>query len=175
MFRKKHPEAVDELKTAFSIRSEYVALGLIKSNDTLQQILTFATMLVQNKEFDSAVEVLDFCESTIVEVMVTNNLDYGMCDFYRGVIAYTLSQPKIAEQHLLNADAVFNSVMNEDTENDYSKSTKQYLYSLYTRWHKLEMAEKYRITPSKPILFHNNYKPNNFLTFNHTKNSDFLP
>lgn len=52
-----------------------------------------ANMLVQNKEYDSALEIIDFCESTIDEVMGRNNLDYGMCEFYRGVIAYTRSQP----------------------------------------------------------------------------------
>ena len=62
-------------------------------------------MLVQNKEYDSALEVIDFCESTIEEVMDTNNLDYGMCEFYRGVIAYTRSQPVIAEQHRKNRNS----------------------------------------------------------------------
>jgi tetratricopeptide (TPR) repeat protein len=144
LFRKKHEEAVAELKTAFSIRKEYANLGLIESNDTLQQTLTLANMLVQNKEFDSALEVLDFCESTIVEVMGTNNLDYGMCELYRGVIAYTRSQPQIAEQHLLNADAVFRNVMNENPGNDYSKSTARFLYSLYMRWRKTELADAYK-------------------------------
>lgn len=144
LFRKKHEEAVTELKTAFSIRSEYANLGLIESNDTLQQTLTLANMLVQNNEFDSALEVLDFCESTIVEVMGTNNLDYGMCELYRGVIAYTRSQPQIAELHLLNADAVFRDVMNESPDNDYSKSTARFLYNLYMRWSKPQLAETYR-------------------------------
>ena len=107
LFRKKREEAVTELKTAFAVRREYVGLGLIENNDTLQQTLTLANMLVQNKEYVSALEIIDFCESTIDEVMGRNNLDYGMCEFYRGVIAYTRSQPVIAEQHLLNADAVF--------------------------------------------------------------------
>lgn len=91
-------------------------------------------MLVQNREYDSALEVIDFCESTIEEVMGTDNLDYGLCEFYRGVIAYTRSQPVIAEQHLLNADAVFRDVMSENPDNDYSKSTARFLYSLYKRW-----------------------------------------
>ena len=107
LFRKKLEEAVSELKTAFTVRREYASLGLIENNDTLQQTLSLANMLVQNKEYDSALEIIDFCESTIDEVMGRNNLDYGMCEFYRGVIAYTRSQPVIAEQHLLNADAVF--------------------------------------------------------------------
>ena len=66
-----------------------------------------------------------------------------MCEFYRGVIAYTRSQPVIAEQHLLNADAVFHAVMKENPDNDYSKSTARYLYSLYMRWGKKELAEQY--------------------------------
>ena len=69
-------------------------------------------MLVQNKEYDSALEIIDFCESTIDEVMGRNNLDYGMCEFYRGVIAYTRSA--------------------------------RYLYSLYMRWGKKELAEQYK-------------------------------
>lgn len=144
LFRKKREEAVSELKTAFTVRREYASLGLIENNDTLQQTLSLANMLVQNKEYDSALEVIDFCESTIEEVIGTNNLDYGLCEFYRGVIAYTRSQPKIAEQHLLNADAVFHAVMNENLDNDYSKSTARYLYSLYMRWGKKELAEQYK-------------------------------
>jgi len=144
LFRKKLEEAVSELKTAFTVRREYASLGLIENNDTLQQTLSLANMLVQNKEYDSALEIIDFCESTIDEVMGRNNLDYGMCEFYRGVIAYTHSQPVIAEQHLLNADAVFHAVMNENPDNDYSKSTARYLYSLYMRWGKKELAEQYK-------------------------------
>ena len=143
LFRKKREEAVTELKTAFTVRREYASLGLIENNDTLQQTLSLANMLVQNKEYDSALEVIDFCESTIEEVIGTNNLDYGLCEFYRGVIAYTRSQPVIAEQHLLNADAVFHDVMNENPDNDYSKSTARYLYSLYMRWGRKELAEQY--------------------------------
>lgn len=144
LFRKKREEAVTELKTAFAVRSEYASLGLIENNDTLQQTLSLANMLVQNKEYDSALEVIDFCESTIEEVIGTNNLDYGLCEFYRGVIAYTRSQPVIAEQHLLNADAVFHAVMNENPDNDYTKSTARFLYSLYMRWGKPELASNYK-------------------------------
>ena len=51
----------------------------------------------------------------------------------------------IAEQHLLNADAVFHAVMNENPDNDYSKSTARYLYSLYMRWGKKgRLAEQYK-------------------------------
>ncbi len=144
LFRKKREEAVSELKTAFTVRREYASLGLIENNDTLQQTLSLTNMLVQNKEYDSALEVIDFCESTIEEVIGTNNLDYGLCEFYRGVIAYTRSQPVIAEQHLLNADAVFRDVMNENPDNGYSKSTARFLYSLYKRWGKPTLAEQYK-------------------------------
>ena len=67
-----------------------------------------------------------------------------MCEFYRGVIAYTRSQPVIAEQHLLNADAVFRDVMSENPDNDYSKSTARFLYSLYKGWGKPKLASKYK-------------------------------
>lgn len=75
LFRKKREEAVTELKTAFTVRREYASLGLIENNDTLQQALSLANMLVQNKEYDSALEVIDFCESTITEIMGTNNVN----------------------------------------------------------------------------------------------------
>lgn len=42
------------------------------------------------------------------------------------------------------ADAVFHAVMNENPDNDYSKSTARYLYSLYMRWGKKELAEQYK-------------------------------
>ena len=90
-------------------------------------------------------------ESTIGEVIGTNNLDYGLCEFYRGVIAYTRSQPVIAEQHLLNADAVFHDVMNENPDNNYSKSTARYLYSLYMRWGKPELL----LVTLNRIYYHN--------------------
>ena len=41
------------------------------------------------------------------------------------------------------ADAVFHAVMNENPDNDYSKSTARYLYRLYMRWGKKELAEQY--------------------------------
>lgn len=116
LFRKKQEEALAELKTAFAVRSEYASLGLIENNDTLQQTLTLANMLVQNKEYDSALEVIVFCESTIEEVMGTNNLGYGMCEFYRGVIAYTRSQPIIAEKHLLNAESSLICLNRDNTD-----------------------------------------------------------
>ena len=106
--------------------------------------LSLANMLVQNKEYDSALELLISVNPPLMKLWVENNLDYGMCEFYRGVIAYTRSQPVIAEQHLLNADAVFHAVMNENPDNDYSKSTARYLYSLYMRWGKKELAEQYK-------------------------------
>ena len=51
---------------------------------------------------------------------------------------------KTYPQHLLNADVVFRDVMNENPDNDYSKSTARYLYSLYMRWGKKELAEQYK-------------------------------
>ena len=127
----------------------FLFCGYLRQKDSYKHYRTAdiffcVKLLVQNKEYDSALEVIDFCESTIEEVIGTNNLDYGLCEFYRGVIAYTRSQPVIAEQHLLNADAVFHAVMNEKPDNDYTKSTARFLYSLYMRWGKPELASNYK-------------------------------
>lgn len=54
------------------------------------------------------------------------------------------NKKKTYPQHLLNADVVFRDVMNENPDNDYSKSTARYLYSLYMRWGKKELAEQYK-------------------------------
>ena len=56
------------------------------------------------------------------------------------------NKKKTYPQHLLNADVVFRDVMNENPDNDYSKSTARYLYSLYMRWNKPKLAEKCRQT-----------------------------
>ncbi len=112
LFRKKLEEAVSELKTAFTVRREYAKYWIDRIMIPCSRHSHLLTCWCRMR-YDSALEIIDFCESTIDEVMGRNNLDYGMCEFYRGVIAYTRSQPVIAEQHLLNADAVFHAVMNE--------------------------------------------------------------
>ena len=98
-------------------------------------------------------EIIDFCESTIDEVMGRNNLDYGMCEFYRGVIClYPFSACDSRTAPAFNADAVFHAVMNENPDNDYSKSTARYLYSLYMRWGKKELAEQYKKNTNQHAL-----------------------
>ncbi len=120
-----------------------------------------AQLLFPRKEYDNAIKKYKKAIALMENYHKTNTADarsanllsnlhnnlstaYRMCEFYRGVIAYTRSQPVIAEQHLLNADAVFHAVMNENPDNDYSKSTARYLYSLYMRWGKKELAEQYK-------------------------------
>ena len=135
------PELVERIEYVMNLMDES---NHISACDKALLLDYKAQLLFPRKEYDSALEVIDFCESTIEEVIGTNNLDYGLCEFYCGVIAYTRSQPVIAEQHLLNADAVFHAVMNEKPDNDYTKSTARYLYSLYMRWGKNELAEQYK-------------------------------
>ena len=63
---------------------------------------------------------------------------------FANVIGVLLENKKTYPQHLLNAEVVFREVMNENPENAYSKCTARYLYSLYMRWGKKELAEQYK-------------------------------
>ena len=47
-----------------------------------------------------------------------------------------------AERHLISAGAIITDVMG--TDNDYMKTVYRYLHSLYTRWKKPELAQKYK-------------------------------
>lgn len=48
----------------------------------------------------------------------------------------------LIQQHLLQAEQIVFSVMGAD--NDYMKTIYRHLYSLYARWNKPELAEKYK-------------------------------
>lgn len=47
-----------------------------------------------------------------------------------------------AETYLLSAETIITDVMG--TNNEYTKSVYKYLYNLYARWHKTELAGEYR-------------------------------
>lgn len=47
-----------------------------------------------------------------------------------------------AERHLLSAETIIADV--RGTDNDYMKTVYRYLHSLYTRWKKPELAQKYK-------------------------------
>jgi len=52
-----------------------------------------------------------------------------------------LQKPE-AERHLLSAKTIMFDVMG--TDNNYMKMVYRYLHSLYTRWWKPELAQKYK-------------------------------
>lgn len=58
-----------------------------------------------------------------------------------GVLALSEGIPAKAETYLLSAESIITNVMG--TDNEYTKSVYKYLYNLYARWNKLEMAEEY--------------------------------
>ena len=55
---------------------------------------------------------------------------------------YALNKTTNAETYLLSAETVFDNILEE--ENGYSKTTCQYLYNLYRRWQKPELADEYK-------------------------------
>lgn len=59
-----------------------------------------------------------------------------------GVLALSERIPDKAENYLLSAESIITGVMG--TDNEYTKSVYKYLYNLYARWNKPELAEKYR-------------------------------
>lgn len=59
-----------------------------------------------------------------------------------GVLALSEGIPAKAENYLFSAESIITDIMG--TDNEYTKSVYKYLYNLYARRHKPELAEKYR-------------------------------
>lgn len=141
LMMKKSKETAEALKTAINIRREYAHLGLIESHDMLQQMLNLSNMLLLSKENDMALQVLSTYEALVLEYEGSHSFDYGVCELMHGVIALSTGNATEAENRLLSAESIIGDVMGCD--NDYMKSVYQYLYYLYTRWNKSELAFKY--------------------------------
>lgn len=149
LLNKKPDNAAMYLKKAFELRGEYANLGTITQHDTLQQTVNFANMMIQAGEYKKATDLIEFCEQIVLANADTKSFDYGICQFLRGVMAYHQGNPVIAEKSLLDAESIL-SAYTED-EGYYLKNTRHFLYSLYSRWRKPELAEKYKellISPS---------------------------
>lgn len=142
LYLKKIKEAAEALKKAFEIRKKYEHLGLMESHDTLQQMANLANMLIIGNELAQARELLNLYESVISEYENEECLDYGFCQTMFGILYYREGKADEAERHLLSAETVIADVMG--TNNDYMKTVCRYLYSLYTRWKKPELARNYR-------------------------------
>ena len=139
---KKPSEAATALKKALSIRSQHNELGLMESHDLLQQLINLTNMLILAKDYDMASQVLALYENTVLEHEGSQTFDYGICQFMNGVLALSEGIPAKAETYLLSAETIITDVMG--TDNKYTKSVYKYLYSLYARWHKTELAGEYR-------------------------------
>ena len=139
---KKPSEAATALKRALSIRSQHNELGLIESHDLLQQLINLTNMLILAKDYDRASQILALYENTVLEHEGSQTFDYGICQFMNGVLALSEGIPAKAETYLLSAETIITDVMG--TDNKYTKSVYKYLYNLYARWHKTELAGEYR-------------------------------
>ena len=138
----KSKDAVTTLKVAFEVRQKYADYGLLETHDTLQQMMNLVNMLILSKDFDAAEDLTTFYENLVLENLGKDCIDYGVCLLAKGIISYALKKTSNAEIFLLSAEAVFNDILEED--NGYSKTTCQYLYNLYRRWQKPELAEEYK-------------------------------
>ena len=142
LYLRKEKEAAEALRTAFQIRTEYAHLGLIESHDTLQQIMNLVNMLLLGKEWEQARQILSLYESLVLEYESAECLDYGVCQTMYGILALGEKKPADAERHLLQAEQIISPIMGID--NDYTKTVYRHLYSLYARWNKPELAQKYK-------------------------------
>lgn len=140
----KKTEAADELKKAFAIRKDYAHLGTMENNDTIQQTMHLAGQLMAMKNYDEAEDILNFCESIIKEYMGSTNLDFGICKFYQGIMLYHKSNFVLAEKPFLEAHTIFEQILETTPEHNYLYSSRKYLYSLYMRMGKPELARQYK-------------------------------
>lgn len=138
----KSKDAVTTLKAAFEVRQKYANYGLLETQDTLQQMMNLVNMLILSKDFDAAENLTAFYENLVLENLGKDCIDYGVCLLAKGIISFSLGKAANAETYLLSAEAVFDDILEED--NGYSKTTCQYLYNLYRRWSKPELAEGYK-------------------------------
>ena len=139
---KKPSEAATALKKALSIRSQHNELGLMESHDLLQQLINLTNMLILAKDYDMAAQVLTLYENTVLEHKGSQIFDYGICQFMNGVLALSEGIPAKAETYLLSTETIITDVMG--TDNKYTKSVYKYLYNMYARWHKTELAGEYK-------------------------------
>lgn len=142
LYLKKMKEAAEALKKAFELLKKHEHLGLMESHDTMQQIGNLANMLIVGKEYPQARELLTLYESLISEYENEECLDYGFCQTMFGILCYREGKATEAERHLLSAETIISDVMG--TDNDYMKTVYRNLHSLYIRWKKPALAQKYK-------------------------------
>ncbi len=85
---KKQNDAANAIKKAFRLREEYSDLGTVAQHDTLQQTVTLANMMIQSGEYQKATNLIEFCETIILDYSDIKSFDYGICQFLCGIMAY---------------------------------------------------------------------------------------
>lgn len=139
---KKQNDTANALKKAFRLREEYASLGTIAQHDTLQQTINLANIMIHSGAYQDAANLIEFCETFILDYSDIKSFDYGICQFLRGIMTYRQRNPVLAETALLEAENILSSYTEDDGY--YLKNTRHFLYSLYSRWRKPELAEKYK-------------------------------
>lgn len=104
--------------------------------------MNLVNMLLLGKEWEQAKQILSLYESLILKYESAKCLDYGVCQTMYGILSIGEKKPADAERYLLQAEQIISPVMGND--NDYTKTVYRHLYSLYTRWNKPELAQKYK-------------------------------
>lgn len=99
-------------------------------------------MMIQAGEYRNAANLIEFCETIILDYSDIKSFDYGICQFLRGIMAYRQGKPVLAEKSLLEAENILSAYTEDDGY--YLKNTRHFLYSLYSRWRKSELAKKYK-------------------------------
>ena len=99
-------------------------------------------MLIIGNELAQARELLNLYESLITEYENDECLDYGFCQTMFGILCYREGKATEAEHHLLSAETIIADIIG--TDNDYMKTVYRYLHSLYAKWRKSELTQKYK-------------------------------
>lgn len=103
-------EEIAALKRAFLLWKEYASLSTVAQHDTLQQTVNLANMMIQAGEYRNAANLIEFCETIILDYSDIKSFDYGICQFLRGIMAYRQGKPVIlAEKSLLEAENILSA------------------------------------------------------------------
>lgn len=104
--------------------------------------MNLVNMLILSKEYSAAENLTTLYEELVLKHLGKDCLDYGVCQLTKGILAYGQGRAKDAELYFLSAESIFQGLLNED--NYYSKTVYRYLYNLYGKCGKLELAAEFR-------------------------------
>ncbi len=125
----KPREAAEYLKKAMLLRKDYAYLGLMDNHDMLQQLNNLTSLLVQLKDYQTALLLHNYYENLVAKNEGMDCLDYGICQFQKGCLLLNIGDFKNGEISLLSAEHILTDKLDKD--NDYVRSTYSYLNRLY--------------------------------------------